>query len=78
MHDRTERARKEKTMNDDAWTKAGEIADRNSGGVFLRLNDGETSVGTPPAAEKRWLMTNDRRPTRTRDSSRRAKRGRAR
>ena len=83
MNDRTTQTRKEKTMNNDGWEQGGEIANRNSGGVSLRLlNDGEAFVRfvrrTPFAAERHWLNANDRQPTRTPKGGKRAAKGRAR
>ncbi len=69
-------------MNDDAWSRAKQIVERNSGGVFLRLNDGESFVGVfrgkPLATERHSLNANDRQPTRTSPSRKRAAKGRAR
>ena len=48
----------------DAWKQAKEITQRNSGGVFLRLqNDGESFIGAirgnPLASEKHWLKASE-------------------
>jgi hypothetical protein len=48
----------------DAWKQAKEITQRNSGGVFIRLqNDGESFIGAirggPLASEKHWLKSSE-------------------